>query len=137
MIDVSPLREFRSFRLVWFGQLISLTGTQLRLVAIPYQIYLLTGSSLDVGLIGLFQAIPLISLALFGGVIADSVDRRSDRHADRPRRLFGRARDRHPGRHRERSFSLRPDSDWRGVLRDRRPRSRRVGTESGRTRAPR
>jgi len=76
MIDVSPLREFRSFRLVWFGQLISLTGTQLRLVAIPYQIYLLTGSSLDVGLIGLFQAIPLISLALFGGVIADSVDRR-------------------------------------------------------------
>ena len=76
MIDVSPLRDFRSFRLVWFGQLISVTGTQLRLVAIPYQIYLLTGSSLDVGLIGLFQAIPLMSLALFGGVIADAVDRR-------------------------------------------------------------
>jgi len=55
---------------------VSLTGTQLRLVAIPYQIYLITGSSLDVGLIGLFQAIPLISLALFGGVIADRVDRR-------------------------------------------------------------
>ena len=54
----------------------SLTGTQLRLVAIPYQIYVLSGSSLDVGLIGLFQAVPLISLALFGGVIADRVDRR-------------------------------------------------------------
>jgi hypothetical protein len=54
LIDVSPLRESRSFRLLWFGQLVSLTGTQLRLVAIPYQIYLLTGSSLDVGLIGLF-----------------------------------------------------------------------------------
>ena len=54
----------------------SLTGTQLRLVAIPYQIYVITGSSLDVGLIGLFQAVPLISLALFGGVIADRVDRR-------------------------------------------------------------
>ncbi len=76
MIDVSPLRESRSFRLLWVGQLVSLTGTQLRLVAIPYQIYLITGSSLDVGLIGLFQAIPLVSLALFGGVIADRVDRR-------------------------------------------------------------
>ena len=54
----------------------SLSGTQLRLVAVPYQIYLLTGSSFDVGLIGLFQAVPLISLALFGGVIADSFDRR-------------------------------------------------------------
>ena len=76
LIDISPLRESRSFRLLWFGQLVSLTGTQLRLVAIPYHTYLLTGSSLDVGLIGLFQAIPLISLGLFGGVIADRVDRR-------------------------------------------------------------
>ena len=76
MIDVSPLRESRSFRLLWFGQLVSLSGTQLRLVAIPYQIYLITGSSLDVGLIGLFQAIPLISLALFGGVFADRFNRR-------------------------------------------------------------
>jgi len=76
LIDLSPLRQSRSFRLLWTGQLVSLTGTQLRLVAIPYQVYLITGSSLDVGLIGLFQAIPLISLALFGGVIADRVDRR-------------------------------------------------------------
>ena len=76
LIDLSPLRQSRSFRLLWTGQLVSLTGTQLRLVAIPYQVYLITGSSLDVGLVGLFQAIPLISLALFGGVIADRVDRR-------------------------------------------------------------
>ncbi|MEA2626597.1 MAG: hypothetical protein QOD06_2642 [Candidatus Binatota bacterium] len=76
MIDVSPLRESRSFRLLWFGQLVSLSGTQLRLVAIPYQIYLITGSSLDVGLIGLFQAVPLISLGLFGGVLADRFNRR-------------------------------------------------------------
>src|SRR5207245_109400 len=74
--DLSPLRESRSFRLLWAGQLVSLTGTQLRLVAVPYQIFLLTGSSLDVGLIGLFQAVPLIALALFGGVVADRVDRR-------------------------------------------------------------
>ena len=76
MIDVSPLRESRSFRLLWFGQLVSLSGTQLRLVAIPYQVYLTTGSNFDVGLIGLFQAIPLISLALFGGVFADRFNRR-------------------------------------------------------------
>src|SRR5207237_9080394 len=55
---------------------VAVPGTQLRRVAIPYQIDLITGSSLDVGLIGLFQAIPLISLALFGGVVADRVDRR-------------------------------------------------------------
>ena len=52
------------------------TGSQVRLVALPYQIYLLTGSPFHVGLIGLFQAIPLIGLPLIGGVLADRVDRR-------------------------------------------------------------
>lgn len=51
-------------------------GTQMRLVALPYQIYVLTGSPFHVGLLGLFQAIPLISLPLLGGVLADRVDRR-------------------------------------------------------------
>lgn len=48
----------------------------MRLVALPYQIYVLTGSPFHVGLLGLFQAIPLISLPLLGGVLADRVDRR-------------------------------------------------------------
>jgi MFS family permease len=74
--DMAPLRESRSFRLLWIGQLISLSGSQLRLVALPYQIFLLTGSSFAVGLIGVFQAVPLLVLSLFGGVIADAVDRR-------------------------------------------------------------
>jgi MFS family permease len=74
--DTAPLRESRSFRLLWIGQLISLSGSQLRLVALPYQIFLLTGSSFAVGLIGVFQAVPLLLLSLFGGVIADPVDRR-------------------------------------------------------------
>jgi MFS family permease len=74
--DIAPLRESRSFRLLWIGQLISLSGSQLRLVALPYQIFLLTGSSFAVGLIGVFQAVPLLVLSLFGGVIADAVDRR-------------------------------------------------------------
>ena len=74
--DMAPLRESRSFRLLWIGQLISLTGSQLRLVALPYQIFLITGSSFAVGAIGLFQAVPLLTLGLFGGAIADAVDRR-------------------------------------------------------------
>jgi MFS family permease len=74
--DTAPLRESRSFRLLWIGQLISLSGSQLRLVALPYQIFLLTGSSFAVGLIGVFQAVPILVLSLFGGVIADAVDRR-------------------------------------------------------------
>lgn len=48
----------------------------MRVVALPYQIFLLTGSSLHVGLIGLFQAVPLLSITLLGGVVADRFDRR-------------------------------------------------------------
>src|SRR5581483_9647979 len=67
--DTSPLRASREYRLLWSGQLVSQAGSALRLVAVPYQIYLLTGSSLAVGLIGLFSAGPLIAFSLFGGVI--------------------------------------------------------------------
>src|SRR3954470_17701493 len=74
--DIEPLRASREFRLLWTGQLISQAGSALRLVAVPYQIYVLTESSLAVGLLGLFSAIPLIVLSLWGGVIADRVDRR-------------------------------------------------------------
>ncbi len=74
--DIAPLRASREFRLLWTGQLISQAGSALRLVAIPYQVYVLTGSSLAVGLLGLFAAVPLIALSLWGGVIADRVDRR-------------------------------------------------------------
>ncbi len=74
--DIAPLRASREFRLLWTGQLVSQAGSALRLVAVPYQVYVLTGSSLAVGLLGLFSAVPLIALSLWGGVIADRVDRR-------------------------------------------------------------
>ena len=74
--DIEPLRASREFRLLWTGQLISRAGTAIRLVAVPYQVYLLTDSTLAVGLLGLFSAVPLIALSLWGGVIADRVDRR-------------------------------------------------------------
>ncbi|HEX9105292.1 MAG TPA: MFS transporter, partial [Polyangia bacterium] len=58
------------------GQLVSLTGSQMQTVAVPYQIYKLTGSSLALGLIGLARVVPIVVFALGGGVIADALDRR-------------------------------------------------------------
>src|SRR5438270_1306510 len=52
-IDITPLRESRDYRLLWIGELISTTGRQISVVALPLQVFLLTRSSLDVGLIGL------------------------------------------------------------------------------------
>ncbi len=73
--DLEPLRASREYRLLWAGQLVSASGSALRLVAVPYQVYVLTGSTFAVGLLGLFQAVPLIALSLWGGVVADRVDR--------------------------------------------------------------
>lgn len=76
VMDLSPLRESRDFRLLWIGDLISHTGQHITVVALPFQIYQLTGSALAVGLIGLAQVGPLIAFALIGGAIADRYDRR-------------------------------------------------------------
>ncbi|TMD98359.1 MAG: MFS transporter [Chloroflexi bacterium] len=75
-VDLSPLRTSREFRLLWCGQLVSTTGRQITAVAVPYQVYRLTGSTLDVGLLGLVQVVPLVLFSLVGGAIADAVDRR-------------------------------------------------------------
>jgi MFS family permease len=75
-IDVRPLRSSRQFRLLWSGQLVSFVGTQLSVVAVPIQVYKLTGSSLAVGLLGIVQVGPLLVCALFGGALADAFDRR-------------------------------------------------------------
>lgn len=75
-IDLSPLRRSRDLRYLVTGQLVSELGSQLTAVAVPWQVYLLTHSSLDVGLVSLGQLIPLIIGSLFGGSLADVVDRR-------------------------------------------------------------
>ncbi|HXA42911.1 MAG TPA: MFS transporter [Candidatus Solibacter sp.] len=75
-VDVSPLRESRDYRRVWSGQLISLIGRQVTVVAVPFQVYSLTHSSVAVGAIGIFQVVPYVLLSLVGGSIADRVDRR-------------------------------------------------------------
>src|SRR5216683_7797440 len=71
----SSLR-YRDFRLLWLGQIVSVTGSQMQLVAINWHIYLLTGSALALGLVGLFRAGPIILCSLMGGVVADVIDRR-------------------------------------------------------------
>ncbi|HEX7277460.1 MAG TPA: MFS transporter, partial [Acidimicrobiales bacterium] len=76
LADISPLRESRDFRLLFVGNAVSYLGRQLTVVAIPFQVYLLTGSSLAVGLTGLASLGPLVVMSLIGGSIADAVDRR-------------------------------------------------------------
>jgi len=71
----SSLRH-RDFRLLWMGQIISVTGSQMQMVAINWHIYLLTHSALALGLVGLFRAGPIILCSLLGGVVADVIDRR-------------------------------------------------------------
>lgn len=66
----------RDFRLLFLGQIVSLTGSQMQVVAVPYQLYQLTHSSLALGLIGLCRVVPVVLFALGGGVIADALDRR-------------------------------------------------------------
>lgn len=76
IIDVVPLRESGGFRLVFAAQAISMLGTNLTLVAANLQAFQLTGSSLQVGLVGLVLGLSLLVGLLVGGVLADRVDRK-------------------------------------------------------------
>jgi MFS family permease len=75
-IDVGPLRRRRDFRLLFTGQALSFFGSEVTYVAIPYQTYQLTGSSLMVGLISLAELVPLLIVPFFGGALSDAFDRR-------------------------------------------------------------
>ncbi len=76
VVDISPLRKYPSFRRLWVGQMVSGVGSQLTLVAVSFQAYRLTHSTLVVGLIGLAQLVPLLAGALWGGTLADAMDKR-------------------------------------------------------------
>ena len=75
-LDVGPLRRHRDFRLLFIGQGVSLAGSMITFVAVPFQVYELTGSSFVVGLLGLAELVPLLATALLGGALADAHDRR-------------------------------------------------------------
>jgi predicted MFS family arabinose efflux permease len=76
LLNLGPLRASRDFRLLFAGQLVSMIGSQLTVVAVPFQVYALTRSSLLVGAVSAAAVVPLIAGALIGGSVADAVDRR-------------------------------------------------------------
>lgn len=75
-LDVTPLRRYPAFRRLWFAQGVSFIGTEIAEVALAYQMYQLTGSTLAVGLISLTHLVPLVTLTVIGGALADAFDRR-------------------------------------------------------------
>lgn len=74
-IDTTPLRN-RPFRRLFWGVAATMLGQQMTLVAVPFQVFALTGSSLLVGVTSIVALVPLIVFGLLGGAIADTMDRR-------------------------------------------------------------
>lgn len=75
-IDFSPLRRNRNLRFIFISGIVTRFGSALTLVALPFQIKELTNSYIAVGAMGAVEIAPLIIFALWGGVLADSVDRK-------------------------------------------------------------
>jgi MFS family permease len=76
LADTRPLQD-PHFRRLWVANIITVVGAQLTVVAVPAQIYAITGSSAYVGLTGLFGLVPLVVFGLWGGALADAMDRRT------------------------------------------------------------
>lgn len=74
-LDLSPLRKYPAFRRLYFGQLVSVLGTSLTFIALPFDVYEKTKSTASVGLIGVFQLVPLVLTGFWGGALADSGNR--------------------------------------------------------------
>ncbi|WP_245916386.1 MFS transporter [Nocardioides gansuensis] len=75
-MDLTPVRESRDFRLLLSAGTIYYLGAMVAYVAVPFQVYDLTGSNFQVGAIGLVELVPLVVFGLYGGALADHVDRR-------------------------------------------------------------
>ena len=76
MADTRPLAD-PHFRRLWLANIVTVVGAQLTVVAVPAQIYATTGSSAYVGLTGVFGLVPLVVFGLWGGALADAMDRRT------------------------------------------------------------
>ncbi len=76
LLDLSPLRHDREYRWLWLGQLVSNTGRQVTLIALPFQLYLLTNSALSIGALSAVTLLALVAFSLPGGSLADAYDRR-------------------------------------------------------------
>ncbi|HUX05473.1 MAG TPA: MFS transporter [Acidimicrobiales bacterium] len=77
LVDIGPVRRNKNFRLLFAGQLVSLLGSNLTIVAVPYQVYRETHSSTWVGVASLIQLPFLIAGSLWGGALGDRYDRRT------------------------------------------------------------
>jgi MFS family permease len=77
VVDVGLLRRRRELRIALGARAVSFLGSEFTLVAIPFQVYALTGSPFAVGAVGLLEAVPLVIVAVFAGALADAVDRRT------------------------------------------------------------
>ena len=75
-LDIAPLRLDRDYRWLWSGQVVSGMGSQITRLALPYQVYTLTGSVLSIAALTLVQLIPILIFALGAGTVVDAVDRR-------------------------------------------------------------
>jgi MFS family permease len=76
MLDLTPFRVSRDFRILFLGQAVSDFGSEVTFVVIPYQVWTLTHSTLAVGLLGLCDLIPLLVTPAVGGMLADAFERR-------------------------------------------------------------
>jgi MFS family permease len=76
ILDFGLLRRWRELRLLVIGNVIAGIGTQMVLVALPYQVYVQTRSALLTGLVGAAELVPLIAMSVWGGGIVDRYDRR-------------------------------------------------------------
>ncbi|MEY4972749.1 MAG: hypothetical protein RL399_706 [Actinomycetota bacterium] len=75
-IDLTPLKKYPDFRNLWTAGLISYLGSMITYVALPFHLKEITGSYLAVGILGVIEIVPLIIFGLYGGVLADTVDRK-------------------------------------------------------------
>ncbi len=75
-VDTKPLRKYPAFRRLFIGQTVSTFGSEIAAVAAPFQLYSITHSTLQVGLLSLCELVPLLTLTIAGGAIADAFDRR-------------------------------------------------------------
>ena len=75
-VDITPLRESRDFRLLFWAGTVFYLGGMVSYVALPFQLYTLTRSNFAVGALGIVELLPLVVFGLYGGALADHVDRR-------------------------------------------------------------
>ncbi|MEV5203631.1 MFS transporter [Streptomyces sp. NPDC053720] len=76
LADLTPLRTSPDYRRLWFGNTVSWVGQGMTALAVSLQVYDITGSAFSVGLIGFCSFLPLVVFGLYGGAVADTIDRR-------------------------------------------------------------